>query len=316
MSRMLVTGGAGFIGSHLVERLLELGHTVRVLDNFSTGRRENLRPFLSSIELLETDVRSESALRSAVEGVEVVFHQAAMASVQRSVDDPVTSNEVNVFGTLNVLLTSRDAGVRRVVYASSSSIYGNAEGLPKREDMAPAPESPYAVGKLAGEHYCRVFSALYGLDCVPLRYFNVFGPRQDPSSQYAAVVPIFVAALLRGAPPVVYGDGEQSRDFTYVSNVVDANILASASERGVGEVVNVACGATVTVNELLRKLKALVGASVDARYAEGRPGDVKHSFADISKARDLLGFRPRVPFEDGLALTVEWYRKESLRGAS
>jgi UDP-glucose 4-epimerase len=316
MSHMLVTGGAGFIGSHLVERLLELGHSVRVLDNFSTGRRENIAAFAGSIELSEADVRDPSAVRAAVQGIEVVFHQAAMASVQRSVDDPIASNEVNVLGTLNVLTAARGAGVRRVVYASSSSIYGNAAGLPKREDMAPAPESPYAVGKLAGEHYCRVFSALYGLPCIPLRYFNVFGPRQDPNSQYAAVVPIFVTALLRGTSPVVYGDGGQSRDFTYVSNVVDANILASSSERGIGEVMNIACGATVTVDELFRRLKELTGSSVHARYAEARAGDVKHSYADVSKAGDLLGFVPRVSFEEGLSLTVEWYARASSRGAS
>ncbi len=307
--RALVTGGAGFIGSHLVERLLELGHQVRVIDNFSTGRRENVGPFAGRIELHEADIRSLDAVRSAVEGVEVVFHEAALASVPRSVDDPVTSNEVNVGGTLNVLAASRDAGVRRVIYASSSSIYGDTPVLPKVETMPPAPGSPYAVGKLGGEYYCQVFSKLYGLPCVPLRYFNVFGPRQDPTSQYAAVVPIFVAALLKGTAPIVYGDGEQSRDFTYVANVVDANLLAAETDRGIGEVMNVACGATITVNELFVRLRDLIGATIDARYDEARRGDVMHSFADIGKARELLGFDPNVSFEDGLERTVAWFRK-------
>ncbi|MCK4915971.1 MAG: NAD-dependent epimerase/dehydratase family protein, partial [Candidatus Eisenbacteria sp.] len=226
MSVMLVTGGAGFIGSHIVERLVGLGHKVRVLDNFSTGRRENLSSVEDGVDVLEGDIRDVPVVERAVKGVEVVFHEAALASVPRSVADPVSSNEVNVTGTLNLLVASRDSGVRRLVYASSSSVYGDSPELPKRELMAPSPESPYAASKLAGENYCRVFSSLYGLECVSLRYFNVFGPRQDPSSQYAAVVPLFVKALLEGTPPVIYGDGEQSRDFTYVANVVDANVLA------------------------------------------------------------------------------------------
>ena len=309
MSLMLVTGGAGFIGSHIAERLVELGHEVRVLDNFSTGRRENIQSFEDVIDLVEADVRDVEAVRRAVEGVEVVFHEAALASVPRSVDDPATSNEVNVRGPLNVLISSRDAGVRRVVYASSSSIYGDTPELPKTEEMAPAPASPYAVGKLSGEYYCRVFTKLYGLECVPLRYFNVFGPRQDPRSQYAAVVPIFVSSLLRGAPPTIYGDGEQSRDFTFVANVVDANLMAAEAEDGVGEVVNVACGTTVTVNELFRRLSSVVGASVDPVYAAPRPGDVRHSYADIGKARRLWGFEPRVGFDEGLERTVAWFRE-------
>jgi len=243
-----------------------------------------------------------------------VFHEAALASVPRSVDDPVTSNEVNVAGTLNVLVAGRDAGVRRVVYASSSSIYGDTPELPKREDMLASPQSPYAVGKLAGEYYCRVFSKLYGLDCVPLRYFNVFGPRQDPTSQYAAVVPIFITALLDGGAPVIYGDGEQSRDFTYVANVVDANLLAVEAGGGVGEVMNVACGDTITVNDLFVALRKLVGGTAEPDFDEPRPGDVKHSFADIAKARDLLGFEPSVSFGDGLERTVAWFRHERGRG--
>jgi len=311
MSVMLVTGGAGFIGSHIVERLVELGRTVRVLDDFSTGRRENIAHLEGRFELVEADVRDIAAVRGAVRGVDTVFHQAALASVPRSVDDPITSNGVNVWGTLNTLVASRDAGVRRVVYASSSSVYGDSPELPKNEDMIPSPESPYAVSKLAAEHYCSVFSALYGLECVPLRYFNVFGPRQDPSSQYAAVVPLFVTSLLSGRSPVIYGDGEQSRDFTYVSNVVDANLAAATSTDGVGRVLNVASGSTFTVNELFRRLRDLTGASVEARHVAPRPGDVRHSFADVSRAEELLGFTPGVSFQEGLERTVAWFRDAS-----
>jgi nucleoside-diphosphate-sugar epimerase len=308
MSLMLVTGGAGFIGSHIAERLLSEGHAVRVLDNFSTGRRENLAGFGTEIDLVEGDIRDLDAVSRAVGGVDAVFHEAALASVPRSVDDPATSNQVNVMGTLNVLLASRDAGVRRVVYASSSSIYGESPELPKREEMSPAPESPYAVSKLAGEYYCRVFSSLYGLECVALRYFNVFGPRQDPSSQYAAVVPIFVAALLAGQRPVIHGDGEQSRDFTYVENVVEANLLAAFADGCAGQVMNAACGSTVTVNELFDRLRTLTGAAVEPVYVEPRAGDVRHSFADVTKARRMLGFEPSVEFEEGLVRTIQWFR--------
>jgi len=308
MASILVTGGAGFIGSHLVERLLGSGHNVRVIDNFCTGRRENVAPFADEIDLVEADVRDEEAVARAVRGVDVVYHEAALASVPRSVEDPVTSNDVNIRGTLNVLVASRDAGVRRVVYASSSSIYGNTPELPKKEDVRMAPASPYAVGKLCGEHYCRVFSALYDLECVALRYFNVFGPRQDPGSQYAAVVPIFASTLLSGESPTIFGDGEQSRDFTYVSNVVDANLLAADSEGCVGEAMNVACGDTITVNQLFRDLRELAGVSVEPVYSDPRPGDIKHSYAEIAKARSLLGFEPAVGFGEGLARTVEWFR--------
>jgi len=308
MSVMLVTGGAGFIGSHISERLLELGHEVRILDNFSTGRRENLSSFEDAIEVVEGDIRDASCVERAVKGVEVVFHEAALASVPRSVADPVTSNEVNVTGTLNLLVASRDAGVRRFVYASSSSVYGNSPEQPKRESMVPSPESPYAVSKLAAENYCRVFSLLYGFECVSLRYFNVFGPRQDPGSQYSAVVPLFVTALFEGRPPVIYGDGEQSRDFTYVANVVDANLLAMSADEAAGETFNIACGGTCTVNELLSRWQADAGTSLTAEHVDQRPGDVKHSFADISKAERLLGLAPVVSVEDGLTLTVDSYR--------
>ncbi|MBD3367711.1 MAG: NAD-dependent epimerase/dehydratase family protein [Candidatus Eisenbacteria bacterium] len=309
MSTMLVTGGAGFIGSHIVERLLDLGHSVRVLDDFSTGRRENIAAFESDVDLHVGDVRDLEAVRRAVDGVDVVFHEAALASVPRSVDDPVTSNEVNVGGTLNVLVAARDAGVGRLVYASSSSIYGDSPELPKREDMAPSPESPYAVGKLAGEHYCKVFSSLYGLECVALRYFNVFGPRQDPGSQYAAVVPIFTTALLSGRQCLIHGDGEQSRDFTYVANVVEANLLASGVDGVAGSVMNIACGDTITVNSLHDRLRTLTESDLEPEHGPERAGDVKHSYADVTRARELLGFSPKVPFDEGLESTVAWFRE-------
>ncbi len=307
MSVMLVTGGAGFIGSHLVERLVGLGHEVRVLDDFSTGKRENLSS-VEGVDILEGDIRDMPTVERAVKGAEVVFHEAALASVPRSVADPVSSNDVNVTGTLNLLVASRDSGVRRLVYASSSSVYGDSPELPKQERMAPSPESPYAASKLAGENYCRVFSSLYGLECVALRYFNVFGPRQDPGSQYAAVVPLFVKALLEGTPPVIYGDGEQSRDFTYVANVVDANVLALSATGVAGEVFNTACGRTSTVNELLAKLQGVVGTSLTAHPTAPRAGDVPHSYADISKAEKILGLGSGVSLDDGLALTVDWFR--------
>ncbi len=308
MSVMLVTGGAGFIGSHIVERLVGLGHEVRVLDNFSTGKRENLSSFEGGIDVIEGDIRDVPSVERAVKGVEVVFHEAALASVPRSVADPASSNEVNVTGTLNLLVASRDSGVRRFVFASSSSVYGNSPELPKRESMAPSPESPYAASKLAAENYCRIFFSLYGLECVSLRYFNVFGPRQDPGSEYAAVVPLFVTALLEGRAPTIYGDGEQSRDFTYVANVVDANMLALSADGAAGEVFNIACGHTATVNELLARMQELTGTSLASHHTDQRAGDVKHSFADISKAEGTLGLDPKVLFDEGLTLTVDWFR--------
>jgi len=311
MPVVLVTGGAGFIGSHIAERLLQLGNDVRILDNFSTGRRENLSSFADSVAVIEADIRDDDSVRKAIKGADVVFHEAALASVPRSVEDPSSSNEVNVKGTLNLLLAARDEGVSRFVYASSSSIYGDTPELPKREDMAPSPESPYAVSKLTGEQYCQVFSSLFGMECVSLRYFNVFGPRQDPASQYAAVVPLFVTALLEGRSPDIYGDGEQSRDFTYVSNVVDANMLALEANGVGGQVFNVACGSTGSVNELLSELQEILGTSIPANYLDPRPGDVKHSFADVGKAVRLLGLAPKVAFKEGLRLTVDWYRSQA-----
>jgi UDP-glucose 4-epimerase len=306
--RALVTGGAGFVGSHLVSRLLRDGHEVRVLDNFSTGARSNLSEMADHVDLVEGDIQSYERAHTAVQECEVVFHQAALPSVPRSIQDPLTSNSVNVIGTLNMLLASRDSGVRRVVYASSSSIYGADATLPKREDRAPLPIAPYAVAKLAAEGYCRSFSEVYGLETVALRYFNVFGPRQDPLSQYAAVIPKFVTALLGGARPVVFGDGEQSRDFTYIDNVVDANLLAADANGVSGQTFNIACGERVSLNRLLEELREILGTDLSADYLEPRPGDVPHSLADISKAREMLGYEPAVGFGEGLRRTVDSLR--------
>jgi len=307
--RVLVTGGGGFIGCHQVNRLLDDGHDVRVLDNFATGRRENLVDVLNNVELVEGDMQSYERVHNAVRGCEVVLHQAALPSVPRSVQDPLTSNATNVTGTLNVLLASRDEAVRRVVFGSSSSIYGANPELPKRENMVPLPISPYAVAKLAGEGYCRSFHEVFGLETVSLRYFNVFGPRQDPLSQYAAVIPNFTTALLEGKRPVVYGDGEQSRDFTYVENVVDGNVLAMSADGAAGKVFNVSAGARLSLNGLLDILRELTGSDAEAEYTETRPGEVRHSQADISLAEGELGYKPAVSVQEGLSRTVAWYRR-------
>ena len=300
MSIYLVTGGAGFIGSNIAERLVRLGRTVRVLDNFSTGKRENLSAFWDRIEVLEGDIADLSMCKRAVLGVKYVLHQAALPSVPRSVKDPIATNNANVVGTLNMLQVAREAGVKRFVYASSSSVYGDSEVLPKLETMAPAPLSPYAVSKLAGEYYCRVFFQLFGLETVSLRYFNVFGPRQDPTSHYAAVVPKFVAALLQGEAPQIYGDGEQTRDFTFVENVVDANLAGTEAPNCAGSVFNIACGTRITVNRLAELLGEYIGVRVPAVHIDRRPGDVMHSLADIGAARDGLGYEARIGVEDGL----------------
>jgi UDP-N-acetylglucosamine/UDP-N-acetyl-alpha-D-glucosaminouronate 4-epimerase len=305
--RALVTGGGGFIGSHLAVRLLEEGHEVRVLDNFATGRRENLILDSDEIDLVEGDVQSYERVHTAVRGCELVFHQAALPSVPRSVQDPLTTNAVNVIGTLNVLLAGRDSGVRRVICASSSSVYGANADLPKREDMPVAPLSPYAVGKLAGEGYCRSFHAVYGVETVVLRYFNIFGSRQDPLSQYSAVIPKFIADFLEGRQPVIFGDGEQSRDFTYVANVVDANLLAAFSKAAAGSVYNVACGISTTVNQLVEELRDITGRQLDPLYEPPRPGEVRHSAADIGLAQHELGYAPSVDFREGLERTTSWY---------
>lgn len=309
--KALVTGGAGFIGSNLAERLLVDGGDVRVLDNFATGSRENLAGIGGDIDVVEGDIQSYERVSTAVRGCEVVYHQAALPSVPRSIQDPLTSNSVNVIGTLNVLLAARDAGVRRVVFASSSSVYGSNRELPKREGMATAPISPYAVAKLAAENYCRSFYEVYGLETVAIRYFNVFGPRQDPLSQYSAVIPKFITAILENRRPVVFGDGEQSRDFTFIDNTVEANLLAAGAEAAVGQVINIACGDRISLNQLLAALGEVAGTEVEADYLPARPGDVPHSLADIAKARELLGFEPGVGVTEGLAATFEHYSEQN-----
>jgi UDP-glucose 4-epimerase len=303
-STKLVTGGAGFIGSHLVARLVELGAAVRVLDNFSSGRWENLAAVRGQVELIEGDVRDEATVRRAVAGVDVVYHQAALPSVPRSIADPRSTFDTNVTGTLNLLLAARDANCRRVVFASSSSVYGDTPVLPKHEEMTPRPLSPYAISKLSGEQLCTVFTTVYGLETVALRYFNVFGPRQDPASPYAAVIPKFLDALARGDRPVVYGDGLQSRDFTYVDNVVAANIGAAMATEVAGQVFNIASGRSVTLLAMLESMAQLVGVPLRVRHEPPRPGDIRDSLADISVARAALGYEVDVPFEVGLERTV------------
>jgi nucleoside-diphosphate-sugar epimerase len=287
-------------------------HEVRVLDSFVTGRRQNLA-HIPDVDLVEGDVQSFERVHNAVRGCDYVLHQAALPSVPRSIQDPLTTNAVNVTGTLNVLLAARDAGVRRVVYASSSSVYGANQELPKRESQPVSPISPYAVSKLAGEGYCRAFTSIYGLECIALRYFNVFGPRQDPQSQYAAVIPKFVEAALDGTAPVVFGDGEQSRDFTYIDNVVDANIRAMESEAGAGEAFNVACGERATLNETLETIGSLIGTELQADYQAPRPGEVRHSLADISAATAAFGYEPAVEFAEGVRYTLEHTVRERER---
>ena len=309
----LVTGGAGFIGSNLVASLLASGHRARVLDNFLTGKRENLaglaERYGDAFELVEGDLRDLEVTRRAAQGVEYVLHQGALPSVPRSVADPVLSNEINVGGTVNLLIAARDAGVRRVVFAASSSAYGDTPELPKRESMTPNPKSPYAAQKLAGEHYMRIFYEVYGVETVSLRYFNVFGPKQDPASTYAAVIPRFITAVLMGTAPTVYGDGLQTRDFTYIDNVVRVNLLAcKASKEACGRVFNIACGERVSLLEILEIIYGLVGRRVPPRFEPPRPGDVRDSLADISLARDLLGYEPMVPFPEGLSRTFDYFR--------
>jgi len=301
----LVTGGAGFIGSHLAEELLCRGHRVRIVDNLATGHRENLPP---SAEFIEGDLADAAVAASAVDGMDYVLHQAAIPSVPRSVKDPATSNRANITATLNVLVASQQAGVKRVVYAASSSAYGNTETLPKREDMPPNPLSPYALQKLVGEQYCQMFTRLYGLSTVSIRYFNVFGPRQDPGSPYSGVISLFASFLLDGRRPTIHGDGEQTRDFTYVANVVDAVLRACEAPNVDGEVINVAVGERISLNELLRVMNRLTGRQLQPTYQEPRAGDVHDSQADISKAAALLGYRPIVSLTDGLTATLDWYR--------
>jgi nucleoside-diphosphate-sugar epimerase len=310
MPLYLITGGAGFIGSHIVDALLAQGAQVRVLDNLATGKRENLAHSFSRFDWIEGDIRDLDTCRSACAGVDFVLHQAALGSVPRSVKDPLTTHAVNATGSLNMLVAARDAGVKRFVYAASSSTYGDHPGLPKIEDLIGNPLSPYAVTKYANELYAQVFGRCYGLETVGLRYFNVFGPRQDPFSQYAAVIPLFVSALLRGVPPTINGDGEQSRDFTFVANVVEANLHAcTAPVAAVGQVFNVACGERTTLNQLYGQLQELLGTQIAAIYGPERAADVRHSLADISKARQLLDYSGRVRFAEGLQRSIAWYRE-------
>jgi nucleoside-diphosphate-sugar epimerase len=306
----LVTGGAGFIGGHICERLVRDGHGVRVLDDFSSGKESNLDSFRAEVDLVRGDIRDARLVGEAMKGVDIVFHEAALGSVPRSVADPLTTHEVNMTGTLNVLLAAREAGVKRVVYASSSSVYGETPVLPKREEMTVQPLSPYAISKLVGEHYATVFKHVYGFDVVALRYFNIFGPRQDPESQYAAVIPKFVTALLNGKAPVVYGDGLQSRDFTYVDNVVEANLLASEADGAAGQAFNIACGGRYTLLDLLARLKIILGSDIEPVHEAGRAGDVRDSQASIEAAQRVLGYRVSVDFDEGLRRTVEWYRAQ------
>lgn len=310
MSLYLVTGGAGFIGSHLAQELLRRGHQVRVLDNLSTGKRRNLDAIGPAVEFIEGDLANPDDCARAVAGVDYVLHQAAIPSVPRSVADPVTSNRSNIDGSLNILVAARDARVRRLVYAGSSSAYGDTPTLPKHEGMVPAPLSPYALQKLVAEQYCQMFTRLYGLETVTIRYFNVFGPRQDPGSAYSGVISLFSTSLLAGQRPTIYGDGEQTRDFTYVANVVDGVLRACDADDVAGEVFNVATGHRISLNQLLSTMNGLLGTSLSATYAPGRQGDVRDSQADITKARTRLGYAPIVSLEDGLRHTLDWCRGE------
>ncbi len=305
----VVTGGAGFIGSHIADHLLRQGHRVRIVDNFTTGKRDNLSTLTGELEIFEISITDKDALDKAFVGADYVFHQAALPSVPRSVADPLTTNEMNVTGTLNVLLAARDAGVKRVAYAASSSAYGDVDAEYKTEDLTPDPISPYAVAKLAGEFYCKSFTQVYGLETVALRYFNVFGPRQDETSQYSAVIPKFIAAMSKGQSPTVHGDGTQSRDFTFIDNVVHGNLLAIKAPEASGEMMNMATGGRISLLDLIEKINTVLGTNIEPTFTESRKGDVKHSRAGIDKARDLLDFSPVVDFDTGLARTIDWFLK-------
>ena len=308
MANYLVTGGAGFIGSNIVESLARQNASVRVLDNCSTGKLTNLEEFLGKIEFVDGDICNLSVVREAVKDIDYVIHQAALPSVTRSIRDPITTNNVNATGTLNILVAAKNAKVKRVIYASSSSVYGNTPALPKREEMAANPTSPYAITKYAGEQYCKVFFELYGLEAVVLRYFNVFGPKQDPDSPYAAAIPSFICAYLSGKPPTIYGDGRQSRDFTFVENVVQANLFACQTKEAAGRSFNIACGKSTTINELAKLIKDFLGSQINPVKDSPRWGEVRHSLADISKARKILGYEPEVDLENGLWKTIEWFQ--------
>ena len=307
MAHYLVTGGAGFIGSNIVEELVRRGQKVRVLDSFITGKRANLKPFLGRIEIIKNDIRDKNALKKALKGIDYVIHQAALRSVPKSVDDPFTTNDINVFGTLNLLMEAKKAGVRRVVYASSSSVYGDAKAFPQRETDMVSPISPYGVSKLAAENYCITFAKTFGLETVSLRYFNVFGPRQNPESKYSAVIPAFLFTMAKGRSPVVDWDGKQSRDFTYVGNVVEANLRACVTKGISGEVFNVACGTDTSVNDIVRMLNKILKTHIKPKYAPKRKGDVRKTRANIDKMKELLGIRKVTGFEEGMKLTVDWF---------
>ncbi|NLZ03565.1 MAG: SDR family oxidoreductase [Phycisphaerae bacterium] len=308
MEKFLVTGGAGFIGSNICRRLVAEGCYVRVVDNLLTGKRSNLDDLIDKIDFVQADMGDPNVARSVMKGIDVVLHEGALPSVPRSVDEPELTHKHCVDATFTLLMAARDAGVKRFVYAASSSAYGDTPTLPKVETMPTSPLSPYAVGKLVGEYYCSVFAKVFGLETISLRYFNVFGPYQDPTSQYAAAIPAFVTSILKDQPPTIYGDGEQSRDFTYIDNVVQANLCAARAKKTNGEVVNIACGEKVTVNEIIALINEMVGKKVVPHYAPARAGDVKHSLADITAARKLIGFEPVVLFRDGLQRAIAWYR--------
>ncbi|MBN2458140.1 SDR family oxidoreductase [Candidatus Woesearchaeota archaeon] len=309
MSSFLVTGGAGFIGSNICEELIRRGHKVRVIDDLSTGNIDNIKGILSKIEFINDSICNADAIKKACCGMDFVLHQAAIPSVPRSVKDPLTSNHVNIDGTLNVLLAARDSGVRKVVFAASSSAYGESESLPKKEEMKPMPLSPYAISKLAGEHYCKVFCDLYGIETVSLRYFNVFGPKQDPASEYAAVVPKFISSILAGRQPLIYGDGLQTRDFTFIKNVVEANILCTERKLH-GEVLNIATGSRITLIRLVEMLNSIIGSDIEPELGDEREGDIRHSLADISLAEKVIGYRPKICVEEGLKETVRWFKNK------
>lgn len=313
MEKYLVTGGAGFIGSNIVEELVKRGHKVKVLDNFLTGKRENLKPFLSDIELIEGDIRDIKTVKKALKSTDYILHQAALRSVPKSVDNPILTNDININGTLNVLIAANDAGVKRVVYASSSSVYGDCKSFPQIEDAVPVPISPYAVSKLTGEYYGYTFTKTFGLEVVSLRYFNVFGPRQNPESKYSAVIPAFISRLLNDKPPIIEGDGSQSRDFTYVENVVTANLAAAKTPGIGGEIFNVACGKSYSVLDIIEYLDKFLGTKAKPEFVPLRKGDVKKTMADISKMKKLLKISPKVEFEEGLKRTLEWFRAKGAR---
>lgn len=307
MDKFLVTGGAGFIGSNITRKLVAQGCFVRVIDNLLTGKKSNLADVIDKIEFIEADMGDSETAKKAVKDIDVVLHQGALPSVPKSVADPAATNKHCVDATLTMLIVARDSNVKRFVYAASSSAYGDTPTLPKTESMTPLPLSPYAAAKLTGEHYCKAFYKCYGIETISLRYFNVFGPYQDPTSQYAAAIPAFVTAILKDEPPTIYGDGEQSRDFTFIDNVVEANLLAARAPKTAGEVINIACGQVITVNQIIDLINKIVGKQVKPIYTDPRPGDVKHSLADISLAKKLIGYKGEVSFRDGLETAIQWY---------